>query len=173
MVVGAAVTGGAVVVGAAMTGGAVVVGAAVTGGAVTGGVVVVGAAVTGGGVVAGALGVVGASTVLLIGVLLFGVNGSSEPTSGAAVASDGSTTAGVVLAVVLVVVLGAGVVGAAWGAACVSAVLLHETLRQPSPNATALTVTGLLSVGRKRFSLRAGVVSVSIGVLQGKAVRGR
>ena len=98
------------------------------------------------------------STVVVLGVLLAGVNGSSGPTSGAAVELDGSTTAGVAL----VVVLGAGVVGAAWGAACVSAVLLHETLRQPSPNATALTVTGLLSVGRKRFSLRAGVVSVSI-----------
>ena len=96
--------------------------------------------------------VVGASTVLLLGVLA-GVLG--------------------VLAVVLVVlVFGAGVVGVAWGAASVSVVLLHETLRQLSPNATALTVAKLLSVGRKRFSLRAGVALASIGVLEGKGSRG-
>ena len=94
MVVGAAVTGGAVVVGAAMTGGAVVVGAAVTGGAVTGGVVVVGAAVTGGGVGSAAWPVL--STPI-------GVNGNSGPTSIVTAATDSSTTT-VVLVVVLVVV---------------------------------------------------------------------
>ena len=92
------------------------------------------------------------STVVVLGVLLVGML--------------------VVLAGVLVVlVFGAGVVGVAWGAASVSVVLLHETLRQLSPNATALTVTKLLSVGRKRFSLRAGVALASIGVLQGKGSR--
>ena len=95
MVVGAAVTGGAVVVGAAVTGGAVtggavVVGAAVTGGAVTGGVVVVGAAVTGGGVGSAAWPVL--STPI-------GVNGNSGPTSIVTAATDSSTTT-----VVLVVV---------------------------------------------------------------------
>ena len=98
MVVGAAVTGGAVVVGAAMTGGAggaVVVGAAVTGGAVTGGVVVVGAAVTGGGVGSAAWPVL--STPI-------GVNGNSGPTSIVTAATDSSTTTVVVVVVVLVVV---------------------------------------------------------------------
>jgi len=96
------------------------------------------------------------STVVVLGVLLVGVLG---------VLLVGVL---VVLAGVLVVlVFGADVVGVASGAV----VLLHETLRQLSPNATALTVTRLLSVGRKRFSLRAGVALASIGVLQGKGSR--
>jgi hypothetical protein len=92
------------------------------------------------------------STVVVLGVLLVG-------------------TLAVLAGVLVVLVFGAGVVGVAWGAASVSVVLLHETLRQLSPNATALTVTKLLSVGRKRFSLRAGVALASIGVLQGKGSR--
>ena len=107
------------------------------------------------------------STVVVLGVLLVGV-------LLVGVLLVGVLLLGVLLLGVLLLGVLAGRVLVCWrwcswcGVASVCrSVLLHETLRQLSPNATALTVTRLLSVGRKRFSLRAGVALASIGVLQG------